>query len=672
MALPFVVSIIDDATGQPVANYAVRPSKDGKSNIFEYDMGSDDTSLPISGDEGREAIGPHTITFSDGTSLPVAERQSRTIFRYPYMTSTVVATAADLIAKRVLPPYGDPGAKIRIGGDPLINYTPLVYDSPNAMPGLVRGEGGTGERPELQICTDWGAGFLMGAIGPHDVLAQGEALGTIPVHFVDKTTRKPIDKIKFPYADCFGDAPHYHAGNPWFRDTPHSGGAADNDPFVVDAEINHAPDPGFVACMITRDGFLLRQMQCWANYTVLSNGYVDTADNLTTIEPIEQRYLAWGINLMLSAYMATKEFEDHGELPDDCLPSSYFLTLLNKTIDLVLKPFKNDPNHQWCRTLWLPDATGLAPWQMNYLLSVLGRAVLYGLTQFNEYFLWGLQGTVDLLSGKTAWWPCKALPYYLPLTKPDGSFIKSWDELVAQYILPPEQGGQLGNLLSPKQLAELQADRFNGGWFPDDDLDGEYAMGAHGVFSLALYIHQLGIVDVVGVVPDLPVAYGNLQRMFFNWNLWPLNFFNARNAVVFDKDKIAAMGIDISPTPLPGVTDPAQTPNPIPDPVPPTPPQDNPPGTGVPPVMTSPLQSLNDVVATIKADAAAVLAAAAAEVSAVHARIVAILAAAAGGTVIDPAELQAQVDALTAAHTSLQAAAASLTADTVALPGASS
>lgn len=559
MTLPTVISITDDATGQPVANYAVTVSKDGKSNIFEYDMNSDDPTQPISGPGGRAAIGPHTIAFSDGTSLKVPLRQSRCRFRFPWVTSNVVTTAADLIARRIMPTYGDPGAKLRVGGS-------LVYDGPNAFPGMTRGMGSTGERSELQICTDHGAYFLITG-NPNDVLAQGEALGTIPVHFVDKTTRKPINKLLYPYADCYGDGAHYHQGNPWFRDTPHGDDIADHAPWMIDPETNHAPDPGFLACMITRDPYHLRNQQCWANYAILLNWWLDPADNIPVIIPLELRYLAWALNIMLSAYIATKEFEDHGELPDDCLPSSYFLTLINKFADSTLASFKADPNHQWCRVFWTADASAYAPWQQNYIMSVLGRAVLNGLTKFNEYFLWGLQGTVDQASGKTAWWPAKPACYWMPLKKPDGSPLLSWDECVAQYQLPPAQGGQLGNLMSANQLAALQADKFNGGWFLSDDNDTEYAMGAHEVLSLGLYIHQLKIVDVLSAVPDLPVSYGNVHRMIVNWNQYPGNFFNARNAVVFDTAKIAAMGIDLTPSPT-GVPDPVQVPNPIPVPPP--------------------------------------------------------------------------------------------------------
>lgn len=72
-----------------------------------------------------------------------------------------------------------------------------------------------------------------------------------------------------------------------------------------------------------------------------------------------------------------------------------------------------------------------------------------------------------------------------------------------------------------------------------------------------------------------------------------------------------------------------------------------------------PLSPLAAAVAEVKADVAA-------EIAAIHARIVAIIAAATGsGTSVDPAELQAQVDALGALHTTL-------TADTAALPTATS
>lgn len=74
--------------------------------------------------------------------------------------------------------------------------------------------------------------------------------------------------------------------------------------------------------------------------------------------------------------------------------------------------------------------------------------------------------------------------------------------------------------------------------------------------------------------------------------------------------------------------------------------------------MSTPLEALDTIVATLKADVAA-------EIKAVHDRISAIVAAAQGGTVIDPAELQAQVDALNALHQTL-------TADTAALPAATS
>lgn len=617
------------------AGYDIKSNQDGTQLFIDFQT----TDNPAAGDENWQSksnIGPHTITISDGTVYNLTYKQARTRFRHPRLTSKVVHTPKWLVDNHFMFPFGDPGAT-------LATPPPAVYDGPNSFAGMTRYMGQTGERPELGLVTEWAAKYMQDG-DPTALLNVAEAAGTAPMFYIDIATGKPVSKLTYVKANNYGGGAGYRGG-PWLMPAP-----ADfaKDPNVIYPSGSHLSELSYHAAMITEDPWHVENLQAWCGAILF--GADSDGVNPPVLADTETRAMAGELRTLAMAEVATKYFESIGKLPVTCLPSSYYATLLDVCLKQYILGRIADPDKQVFRVFEIDANGAMAPWQCDKQLSALAFLVLTGHTGWNAPYLWYLKNAVDRTSGKSGWAVCLCSPYYISLHD-RASWKNGWADAMKDFL-----ANYVGQLISLADEEALLADQFNEGRFLPQE-DGDYPMQTQGCLAEGMYLHQIGKLDVLSTHPDLPTCYANTRRMFVNKeaDVAPIYghgnwFFNNRDAITFDPLAFPP-NVIIQPTPV-------GTPAPVIDPPPP--------GPGVPPM--SALEALDTAVATVKADAAAILTAAGNEVKAVHDKIAALAAAAAGtGTQVDPVDLQAQVSALNEAHQKFVAATAALTADTAAL-----
>ena len=563
----------------PIAGAICYPLKaDGSQVAVEVCTSFDD---PSSGQDQDPALIQNILnpvfTVRDGTgavikAIPLPEKQARTAFRFPWLTSTVVQTNLDLIAQHLVFPIGDPGAQLR-------TPDPVTYDGPNDFPDMVRYEGQTGESDMIGLFSEHAAvAIRTGDFSQALIIAEGAS--TAPLIFQDKSTGKPIDKLKYPKCNNYGGGPNYR-GRPWMK--PADANFA-SDPNIVYPNIAHYPEASYVAAMATFDPWHLRNLQMAATNCLLTDGDAYVTDWSTfALSPMimaspETRAFAWELRTVAMAEVATREFEKRGILPANCMPSAYFTQVLANIRQYYIAVRMADPDKQLLR-IFETDG-GIDPWQVEYQLETLAFMVLTDHTDWNDTFLWALKNPIDRTSGDSGWPACLPAVYYIWIGAA-GARFPSWAAIWNNHKLPSAQSGQLGQTLTQQQLDMVNADQFNSGYFPPQQ-DGDYPMETHGVLSMALYLHQIGKLNVLSVYPELTKCWANLHRMFVakeaavvsiyghgNW------FFNNRDAESFDQTKFTLTPSSF-PQQLPAnsVTAPASPipPNPAPPPPNPQPP----------------------------------------------------------------------------------------------------
>ena len=317
--------------GPTMPDYFVTFRPDGSANFHLGTLLLDDPaamsySLPINDARVRH-LGPHHVTITDdngavGFDADIAAHYWNSEWNYlPVNSMTIKRQPDDLVAANFIFPFGDTGNAI--------NALPSdTYKGPGDIAGLVAYEPTTGERPEIGWVTDAEAEFMLGGSeGP--MLADAQGGNTFPVFFRDERTGKPIDLTKYPTANC-ADQPNLQ-GIPYLDKGPK---ASDGYPTYgggLTPQEAHRPSIAYVACLATMNPVYLRELQYNANFALVSNAYLSSQLGLATITG-ERRAIAWGLRDLFMAHATTKDFEARGALPDDCMPSSYFKTLLDQSL----------------------------------------------------------------------------------------------------------------------------------------------------------------------------------------------------------------------------------------------------------------------------------------------------------------------------------------------------
>jgi hypothetical protein len=555
-------------------------------------------------------------------SVPRHDRFSRWL--HEITADKFIRTPQDCVDLGLMFPYGTPGTK----QPPAPTNT---YPGPMSNAGIQTSMGNVAERPDIGLLPEWEAYWMRtGIAGP--MLAAAKGFDSMPIWIIDEGTGRLWDLLARPNATMF-----YRASGPDF--------IASADPTVApfpqwSMDMAHGPA---IYCAYLATGGLrhLERLQAFTNWGFLETNYYVPIMGFPICSIAQMRKFAWHLRLLFMAYQATllAERDYPNGLPVPLLPSIYWKKHLDNQRTFITQKWIGDPALQTFK--YFPDVTSYRPWQFDYLLPTLLFGALLLPQEWGPSALWAMDNPIQRLNGKSGHPPAYVGAYeYLtgpnmpeggdpnnfPFSYKPADFYPTWKAAFDAHAAAIIAAGSGWNMTAT-QMKALQNDPLGGGDFISWDPYPTHSL--RHLMAAADYLDSRKVLAIRQTYPDFDLCLSRVTSMDLRWEAKdPGNIIPSRVSIVSG-------------------TIPAQ---------PVQPPITQPP-TGEPP-MSTPLEALDTIVATLKADVAA-------EIKAVHDRISAIVAAAQGGTVIDPAELQAQVDALNALHQTL-------TADTAALPTATS
>lgn len=395
----------------------------------------------------------------------------------------LVRLPQDIVAARLMFPYGDTGCK---------------YNNVTAKPYTIMGPSSitkympqTGERPDIGLITDWSAWWMLTGDG-YPMLQIAQAAASCPMHYRDENTGRPIDLLKYPTANCYSQN---NQGKPWMPSGPIVNGYP-QPPDGWRPQQAHYCEMSYLAYCATRNVRFLRDTQYSANFMVLCDAWLSGQRKIATIYG-EYRGVAWAFRNLFMAHAATLDAETLGILPDSCMLSGYWETVLGNQL-VYYDQYRANPANQYFRLIATPGR--FAPWQVDYMLTALAFGVLSGHTAWTPLYIWALKNALDRTSGLTGYPPGLGTAYYLE--GPD------WATAVRNLVGAPEGG------ITQTQYDALMADPLNGGKAMQGQ---EYMMTTRAALVMADYLDKLKLAPVRATYPEFDAALANAQRMFLNY-----------------------------------------------------------------------------------------------------------------------------------------------------------
>jgi hypothetical protein len=247
------------------------------------------------------------------------------------------------------------------------------------------------------------------------MLANGEAAGSVPVHYRDQSTDQPVSLDEHPGLTMrFGQStardalPEVVNGvTPWFMDAAHQ------------------PSLAYTPYLITGDRYSLDEVLFWANWNMghLNPGYRGEEKGLVGRNEI--RAQAWSLRALGEA---AHVLSDHHPM------KSYFVSKLRGNLEWYVQRYPRNPDRQASAALGWFEAGGsgtTAPWQMDFVAIVLGRLAAAEEPLAGELFHWVTRFTVGRWLNEAQGY-CRAMAptYHLKIRQPDQRFIETWQELL--------------------------------------------------------------------------------------------------------------------------------------------------------------------------------------------------------------------------------------------------
>lgn len=290
---------------------------------------------------------------------------------------TVVKTQEELSGAKLVLPYSKSAVRMRGGGGlPSYKYTPGAYESV----GLQKYMGSTGERQEIGLVSEAQAIWMTGG-SPNNMLVQAAAHGSIPIHAT--LDGRVVNHFKYPRASFDSR----QSPDPYFD--------ISNPANPIQPDMAHYPALTYVAYLATGDQYYLEELQFAATWHIIG-GPINYARGKGLIFPWQQRQLAWGLRDIIGAFIATQEAEkQRGTLPAPLLPSSYWKQIIDNNVTFLLKRYTENAR-EWepkgprpmsdvgfalvkdMGFIGCDDLNYIAPWQQDFLSTVLGWAVWTG------------------------------------------------------------------------------------------------------------------------------------------------------------------------------------------------------------------------------------------------------------------------------------------------------
>jgi hypothetical protein len=382
-------------------------------------------------------VGAYTATITKGgktlatINVPVHFYFSR--WRWQSAPRHFVARVSALIASGLLPPFGLSG--IRTWPSSWKANKPYVIMG-NA--GIDMAMGTTGERPDIGLVTEHQARAIMHVLGLPSgnadaiaqVMDQAEASGTIPMHWRDQHTGRPVNIFD---ADRFNMTTHPNdTGHPQYMNWGSGTG--------WELDINHYPALSYFPYLLTGDLYHLEELQFVAAWSVARFSFNRNLGFGQQFWIGQARGFAWGLrHLFQAAHLSPANGTEY------LLPKSFFTKILEnthawfKSAAIMLNP---DPAFSVFHCLVkTSDHIGdrshhpeFAPWESAFLAAVLGWAQVLGFKDWSEVYLYVMDNFVQMNNGRSGWNRYLCIPYRFWLADFSGAVFTSYSQAYKGYI----------------------------------------------------------------------------------------------------------------------------------------------------------------------------------------------------------------------------------------------
>ena len=333
-------------------------------------------------------------------------------WRWQSAPRPVVRSPAVLLQRRLIAPYGRSGLYGARSVGKFVDWqgpmdTASVYTMMKAG----------GDRPDIGLMTEYQAEYLINGspAALASVLAQGEACGTMPIHWRDERTGAFADVYQYPRMSTD------HVGRPLLPTGPNlrlSGPESPLDPRYFVYDTSHAPAASYLPFVLTDDPFFLEELEAQGSFAILQHAWGHDRYRLPGLVLAGQtRAFAWGMRELFQLGVVAPEkpprwLNGRGYWRRCIADNLAFTRLYMQSPARVHKVFRAFP-------VASDENGGIYPWQNSYMAVALGAGVWMGYEDWREFYNWFCKGITSLCNGRSGWnreWPT---PYkYFPIRLP--------------------------------------------------------------------------------------------------------------------------------------------------------------------------------------------------------------------------------------------------------------
>jgi hypothetical protein len=386
----------------------------------------------------------------------------------------------------------------------------------------------TGGRQDIGPQPNWTAQWLLSqnAIAAQVMMADAAASGSVPWHYTDESTSKPINGQTYPnFTIGEGYSGFLQPANGWPTYN------ANGDPWVPDPA--HMPDLNYVPYLITGSHYQLELLQAQADYAInmvfaSGGGTLDSSGTVplgfTNPNYNQPRGLAWGLRTVAEAAYLT---------PDSDPLKSYFVSELSTAMTGLVQEYINDNFSGQYGQLkgvlqpYLPNSyQGLAtPWEDDFVVTSLAEVAGMNIPQASADAVAMLKYMNNWVSGlytngSNGFNPLNGPAYVLALNDPiTGAPYTTWSQLYEGNVNANWQGGEGGFPPSPTSL--LSATQTMGGYGPiakaalADEIT--YTQSPQAIQAYGFVVSQIAYAFSLGGSTFSAGSGGNLTAAYQNY-----------------------------------------------------------------------------------------------------------------------------------------------------------
>lgn len=273
--------------------------------------------------------------------------------------------------------------------------------------------GMTGGRPDIGPVPRWTTLYLM-SMDPREykvMMANADASGSIPIHYRDRATDRPVSIDDHPgivtgfWPPSQGrDAipPMRNADTPWMP------------------EPAHQPSLVYVPYMVTGDRYYLEEVQFWATWNLgITNTGARQGSRGILVGTEQTRGDAWALRSLAEAAFVT---------PDADPQKRYYEGKLVNNIGYAVAAYEHRSNPIGLDSLL--GATRFAPWQADFMILVLSEIAGSGYDGAETWMRWVAEPAMGVWTNeRNGFCRMNAPSGGLTFRRTDGSLVSNWAEL---------------------------------------------------------------------------------------------------------------------------------------------------------------------------------------------------------------------------------------------------